>query len=140
MALKVDDISINTILGKGSSITGDLRINGFVRLDGDIDGNLETDGNVIIGDNARIRGDVKAKSVIISGIVIGNIIAQEGIKILSEAAVLGDVISRKVQIDDKATFNGRCISIKDEELFEKQAAQYLQSKAIKEKVVLSLVI
>ena len=137
MALKVDDISINTILGKGSSITGDLRINGFVRLDGDIDGNLETDGNVIIGDNARIRGDVKAKSVIISGIIIGNIIAQEGIKILSEAAVLGDVISRKVQIDDKATFNGRCISIKDEELFEKQAAQYLQSKAIKEKVVLS---
>ncbi len=137
MALKVDDISINTILGKGSSITGNLRINGFVRLDGDIDGNLETDGNVIIGDNARIRGDVKAKSVIISGIVVGNIIAQEGIKILSEAAVLGDVISRKVQIDDKATFNGKCISIKDEELFEKQSAQYLQSKAIKEKVVLS---
>jgi cytoskeletal protein CcmA (bactofilin family) len=137
MALKVDDISINTILGKGSSITGDLRINGFVRLDGDIDGNLETDGNVIIGDNARIRGDVKAKSVIISGIVVGNIIAQEGIKILSEAAVLGDVISHKVQIDDKATFNGKCISIKDEELFEKQSAQYLQSKAIKEKVVLS---
>jgi cytoskeletal protein CcmA (bactofilin family) len=137
MALKVDDISINTILGKGSSITGDLRINGFVRLDGDIDGNLETDGNVIIGDNARIRGDVKAKSVIISGIVVGNIIAQEGIKILSEAAVLGDVISRKVQIDDKATFNGKCISIKDEELFEKESAQYLQSKAIKEKVVLS---
>ena len=137
MALKFDDISINTILGKGSSITGDLRINGFVRLDGDIDGNLETDGNVIIGDNARIRGDVKAKSVIISGIVVGNIIAQEGIKILSEAAVLGDVISRKVQIDDKATFNGKCISIKDEELFEKESAQYLQSKAIKEKVVLS---
>lgn len=137
MALKVDDISINTILGKGSSITGDLRINGFVRLDGDIDGNLETDGNVIIGDNARIRGDVKAKSVIISGIVVGNIIAQEGIKILSEAAVLGDVISRKVQIDDKATFNGKCISIKDEELFEKESTQYLQSKAIKEKVVLS---
>ena len=137
MALKVDDISINTILGKGSSITGNLRINGFVRLDGDIDGNLETDGNVIIGDNARIRGDVKAKSVIISGIVVGNIIAQEGIKILSEAAVLGDVISHKVQIDDKATFNGKCISIKDEELFEKESAQYLQSKAIKEKVVLS---
>ncbi len=137
MALKVDDISINTILGKGSSVTGNLRINGFVRLDGDIDGNLETDGNVIIGDNARIRGDVKAKSVIISGIVVGNIIAQEGIKILSEASVLGDVISRKVQIDDKATFNGKCISIKDEELFEKESAQYLQSKAIKEKVVLS---
>ena len=137
MALKVDDISINTIIGKGSAISGNLRINGFVRLDGDIDGNLETDGNVIIGDNARIKGDVKAKSVIVGGIVVGNILAQESAKLLSNSAVLGDVISRKVQVEDKATFHGHCISIKDEEQFQKISDSYLQSKAIKEKVVLS---
>jgi len=137
MALKVDDISINTIIGKGSSITGNLRINGFVRLDGDIDGNLETDGNIIIGDNARIKGDVKAKSVVVGGIVVGNILAQESVKLLSNSAVLGDVISRKVQVEDKATFHGHCISIKDEEYFQKTSDAYLQSKAIKEKVVLS---
>jgi cytoskeletal protein CcmA (bactofilin family) len=137
MALKVDDISINTIIGKGSSITGNLKINGFVRLDGDIDGNLETDGNIIIGDSARIKGDVKAKAVIVGGIVVGNVFAQESIKILSNSAVLGDVISRKVQVEDKATFHGHCISIKDEEQFQKTSDAYLQSKAIKEKVVLS---
>ena len=137
MALKVDDISINTIIGKGSSISGNLRINGFVRLDGDIDGNLETDGNIIIGDSARIKGDVKAKAVIVGGIVVGNILAQESIKLLSNSAVLGDVISRKVQVEDKATFHGHCISIKDEEQFQKISDSYLQSKAIKEKVVLS---
>ena len=137
MALKVDDISINTIIGKGSSITGNLRINGFVRLDGDIDGNLETDGNIIIGDGARIKGDVKAKAVIVGGIVVGNILAQESIKLLSNSAVLGDVISRKVQIEDKATFHGHCISIKDEEQFQKTSEAYLQSRALKEKVVLS---
>ena len=137
MALKVDDISINTIIGKGSTICGNLRINGFVRLDGDIDGNLETDGNLIIGDNARIKGDVKAKSIIIGGIVVGNVIAQDSVKLLSSAAVLGDVISRKVQIEDSSMINGHCISIKEEEQFEKQLQYYLQSKAIKEKVVLS---
>lgn len=137
MALKVDDISINTIIGKGSSITGNLKINGFVRLDGDIDGNLETDGNIIIGDSARIRGDVKAKAVIVGGIVVGNILAQESAKLLSNSAVLGDVISRKVQVEDKATFHGHCISIKDEEQFQKTSDAYFQSKAIKEKVVLS---
>ena len=137
MALKVDDISINTIIGKGSSITGNLHINGFVRLDGDIDGNLETDGNIIIGDSARIRGDVKAKAVIVGGIVVGNILAQESAKLLSNSAVLGDVISRKVQVEDKATFHGHCISIKDEEQFQKTSDAYFQSKAIKEKVVLS---
>ena len=137
MALKVDDISINTIIGKGSSISGNLRINGFVRLDGDIDGNLETDGNIIIGDSARIKGDVKAKAVIVGGIVVGNILAQESVKMLSNSAVLGDVISRKVQVEDKATFHGHCISIKDEEQFQKTSDAYLQSKAIKGKVVLS---
>ena len=137
MALKVDDISINTVIGKGSAITGNLHINGFVRLDGDIDGNLETDGNIIIGDSARIRGDVKAKAVIVGGIVVGNILAQESAKLLSNSAVLGDVISRKVQVEDKATFHGHCISIKDEEQFQKTSDAYFQSKAIKEKVVLS---
>ncbi|MBO4629880.1 MAG: polymer-forming cytoskeletal protein [Treponema sp.] len=137
MALKVDDISINTIIGKGSAISGNLRINGFVRLDGDIDGNLETDGNIIIGDSARIKGDVKAKAVIVGGIVVGNILAQESAKLLSNSAVLGDVISRKVQVEDKATFHGHLISIKDEEQFQKTSDSYLQSKAIKEKVVLS---
>ncbi len=137
MALKIDDISINTIIGKGTTVHGNMHINGFIRLDGDIDGNLETDGNVIIGDGARLRGDVKAKSVIVGGIVVGSILAQESIKVLAGAVVLGDIISRKVQIEDMTTFNGRCISIKDDELFEKESDKYLQSKAIKDKVVLA---
>ena len=41
MAFRIDDISINTIIGGGSAIKGNLKINGFVRIDGDIDGNLD---------------------------------------------------------------------------------------------------
>jgi cytoskeletal protein CcmA (bactofilin family) len=136
MALRVDDISINTIIGKGSAISGNMKVNGFIRIDGDIDGNLETDGNVIVGENARIRGDLTAKSVIIGGIIKGNITANESVKILAEAAVIGDVISRKVQVDGSAIIHGHCISIKDEAEFGKTSGEYLQSKAIKEKVIL----
>ena len=46
MALKIDDISINTIIGNGSSISGDVHINGFIRIDGDIDGK-ENDPSII---------------------------------------------------------------------------------------------
>ena len=136
MALRVDDISINTIIGKGSAISGNLKVNGFIRVDGDIDGSLETDGNVIVGENARIRGDLTAKSVIIGGIIKGNIKASESVKILSDAAVIGDVLSRKVQVDGSAIIHGHCISIKDEAEFGKTSGEYLQSKAIKEKVIL----
>ena len=137
MALKIDDISINTIIGSGSSISGDVHINGFIRIDGDIDGNLETDGNVIIGENARIQGNLKAKSVIIGGIILGNVHAAENVKLLSNAVVIGDILSHKVQIEDKSTFHGHCISIRDSERYQTETNKYLQSKAIKEKVVLA---
>lgn len=136
MALRTDDISINTIIGKGSAISGNMKVNGFIRIDGDIDGSLETDGNVIVGENARIRGDLTAKSVIIGGIIKGNIKANESVKILADAAVIGDVISRKVQVDGSALIHGHCISIKDEAEYGKISGEYLQSRAIKEKVSL----
>ncbi len=136
MALRTDDISINTIIGKGSAISGDLKVNGFIRVDGDIDGNLETDGNVIIGENARLRGNLTAKSVIIGGIIKGDIHAAESVKVLADAAVIGDILSRKVQVEGSAIFHGHCISIKEENEYKKSCSEYLQSKAIKEKVSL----
>ncbi|MCH5292201.1 MAG: polymer-forming cytoskeletal protein [Treponema sp.] len=136
MALRIDDISIDTVIGRGSAISGNLRVNGFVRVDGDIDGNLETDGNVIVGENARIRGDVKAKSIIIGGIILGNVTAPEGVRVLTKSVVVGDVISSKVTIDDNSHFRGHCISIKEKERFMAKSDEYLQSRAIKDKVLL----
>jgi len=134
MALKIDDISLNTLIGNGTAIKGNLKINGFVRIDGDIDGDLTTDGNIIIGENARIRGNVNAKAAIIGGIIIGDVFAKESVKLLNSSAVLGDVLSHKVQIDASAIFHGHCISIKNDEEYDRLSHLYLQSKAIKDRV------
>jgi len=134
MALRIDDISLNTIIGNGTSIKGDLNINGFVRIDGDIDGNLTTDGNIIIGENARIRGNVNAKAAVIGGIILGDVYAKESVILLNDSAVIGDILSHKVQIEEEALFNGHCISIKNTEEYDRLSHDYLQSKAIKEKV------
>lgn len=137
MALKLDDISINTLIGNGSSISGDIKVNGFVRVDGDIDGNLETDGNIIIGENARIRGNIVGKSVVIGGIVLGNIFADDSVILQKNSAVMGDVISHKVQIEDTAKFHGHLISIRENEKYQSEKDKYFQSKAIQERVILS---
>ena len=136
MALRFDDISINTLIGNGSFVRGDLKVNGFIRIDGDIAGNLETDGAVIISEKARILGNVTAKSIIVGGIIIGDITAKEGIKLLSSSAVIGNIISRRVQMEDKVIFHGHCISIENEENYEKSSESFLQAKAIREKAVL----
>ncbi|MCQ2573930.1 MAG: polymer-forming cytoskeletal protein [Treponema sp.] len=134
MALRLDDISINSIIGNGSSIKGNFTVNGFVRVDGDIDGNLETDGNVIIGEHARLRGNISAKSITIGGIVLGNVTAKDSVKLLSSSAVVGDILCRKIQIDEGVIFHGHCISLKDDSEYENESGKYLQEKAIKEKV------
>lgn len=134
MALLHDDISINTLVGKNSSIQGNLKVNGFIRIDGDIDGNLETDGNAIIGEKARIRGNLTAKSVIIGGIILGDVTVKESVKLLSSSAVIGNIISRKIQIENDAIFNGHCISVVDDEEFKNKSEQFLTKQSIISKV------
>lgn len=136
MASKLDDISINTLIGNGTAISGDIKINGLTKIDGDIDGNIETDGGVIISENARVRGNITSKYIIIAGIVLGDIHANESVKLLPEAVVLGDILTQKVQIDDKAKFQGHCISIKDRDGYALATDRYLQAKALQEKVII----
>jgi cytoskeletal protein CcmA (bactofilin family) len=137
MALHSDDISINTLIGDGSTVTGDLHVNGFIRIDGDINGNLETDGNIIIGEKARLHGSINARSAIIGGIVLGDIIAKEGVTLLSSAVVVGDIITRKVQMEDRVVFHGYCISLDNEQKFNTESERYLQAKVIRKKASLA---
>ena len=133
MASFTDDISFNTMLGPGAFVSGDLKLEGFTRVDGDIYGNIETTGKLIIGENARIRGSVTAKSVIVIGIVEGDILAPEGIHLFSSAVVLGDVNSRKIKADEKVIIEGYCISIDNQQKFEEAKKQWLDMRAISNK-------
>ena len=131
MTLFNDSISINSILGNGSSIKGNIQINGFARIDGDIDGNIYAQGNIIIGENARIRGNITAKSVtVIGGIVLGDIIAPEFVKLLSSCAVIGDIQTRKFQSDENTVLHGYCISLDEEAEYAAAVSKWENLKAI----------
>ena len=133
MAILADDISINTMIGSGSIITGNVKIDGFVRVDGDIDGNLETTGKIIIGDKARIRGNVSSSSVIVGGIVNGDIIAPDFVQIFSSAIILGDVISKRVKVEQGAIIEGYCLSVSDEEEFTRLKERWQDKRSVTEK-------
>lgn len=125
-----DDITINTIIGAGSSIKGDLHIAGFIRIDGTLDGNLETQGRVIVGDNARIRANINASSVTVGGIVEGDIVAPEGVTVFSTGMIIGDVITKRLKIEDNVVIQGQCISIQDETKFNEAYDKWKNKKAI----------
>ena len=133
MAIVNDDISINSILGAESVVKGDIKIAGFARIDGDLDGNLETTGNLIVGKNARINGNVTAKSVTVGGIIKGNITAPEYVHLLSTGAVIGDIQTKKLQADENVLLHGHCISLSDDEKYENSIDEWENIKAISSK-------
>lgn len=131
MAFLTDDISINTIIGLGSAVSGDVHANGFIRVDGDIDGNLESTGNIIIGDKARINGNINALSITIGGIVLGNIYAPNGIKLLSTSAVIGNISTKNLEIEENVIFHGHCIALKNDEEFNNALEKFSNESAIR---------
>lgn len=133
MAFQIqEDVSINTIVGPGAFIRGELKISGFIRIDGDIDGNLETPGRVIIGENARIRGDIRSLVITVGGVVQGDVIAPEGVTILSTGMVLGNVLTKRLQVEDSVILNGHCVAVDDQERFDAALSDYNNRRALGE--------
>ncbi|MCR5172845.1 MAG: polymer-forming cytoskeletal protein [Treponema sp.] len=135
MAFTQDDISINTLIGQGSFVSGDVKINGFIRVDGDVDGNIQTQSNVIIGDKSRVRGNINAASCIIGGIVTGDVTAPKGIKLLSGSVLIGDIVTKSLQIEENVIFNGHCISLKNEEEFNNESKKFMDAQVIRSRVI-----
>ena len=127
----LDDISVRTIIGLGSAISGDVHAEGFIRVEGDIDGNLESTGHVDVGSEARINGNITAESVVLGGIVLGNIYAPQGIKLLSTSAVIGNLSTKKLEIQENVIFHGHCIALKNEEEFAEATERFSNSMSIR---------
>jgi len=70
---ETDNTTIN-LISNGTDITGDIKSNGDIRIDGSLTGNLNTKGKVVIGPTGKVKGEVICKNSEISGIIEGKII------------------------------------------------------------------
>jgi cytoskeletal protein CcmA (bactofilin family) len=94
-------------IGKSVVMKGELSGSEDLAIDGTVEGTIELRDNVlIIGPNGRVKAQVFAKTVIVSGIVNGNITASERIDIREEGSVDGNIVSPRVAIADGAHFRG----------------------------------
>ena len=111
-------------------ITGNVTVSGFLRIDGDIDGNVQTQGRVIIGEEARIRGNIRAASASVGGVVQGDIIAPDYVVILSSGMVVGSVLTKKLRVDDDVILHGFCSAAGDQNSFEEAEKKYSNRQAL----------
>jgi cytoskeletal protein CcmA (bactofilin family) len=99
--------SLNSTIGEGSSFEGKFYISGSLRIDGKFEGEIRTDEELVVGESGKVRTNIEARSVVIAGTVIGNIIAREEVKLLETAKVLGDVVAPSIQIQRGVILQGQ---------------------------------
>ncbi|MCL2557543.1 MAG: polymer-forming cytoskeletal protein [Treponema sp.] len=125
------DFSINTIIGPGSTMKGDIETGGFTRIDGNLAGDVSASGRVVIGEQARIKSNVSGTAITVGGVVIGNVIASESLLVLSTALVLGDVITRRIQADNGCVVHGKVLVCPERDDWDKAVREHHDARGIK---------
>lgn len=97
---------VETILGNGTNLEGDLNTGGSVRIEGKIVGSIKADGDLFVGENGYVKDDVEARSVVIAGKVEGHVRALEKLEILASGKLSGDIQAASLKIEEGAVFVG----------------------------------
>jgi len=98
--------SIDTVIGSGVKLKGNVSSDGDIAIDGALVGNIKSGGHVTIGINGRIAGTIHATSATIAGYVDGNVTAGDSVSIGESGQVHGDIDTGRLEIAMGATFIG----------------------------------
>jgi cytoskeletal protein CcmA (bactofilin family) len=93
-------------LSRGVSITGSVKFAKELLVDGEVEGTIDSTGTLTIGQHARIRGEIRTKSVTVQGTVEGNIVASERCELQAGCTLLGDIEAPRLVVDEEASFKG----------------------------------
>jgi len=96
-----------TIIAQGVRVEGEFHSQGDVVIDGEVAGSVETLSSLTIGETAKIHADVKAKSAVVAGEVVGNIFATEMLELLATSHVKGDIVTGRISVAAGAQVNGK---------------------------------
>jgi cytoskeletal protein CcmA (bactofilin family) len=98
--------AIENILGQSCVVRGDLTAEGAFRIDGTIEGSVESRGAVVVGESGVVRGGVRGTDVVIAGQVVGDVIATGHLEILAKGKVEGDIAAKSMRIETGGVFCG----------------------------------
>ena len=88
-------------------IKGTVKFTNDLVVDGKIEGEITSDGNLTVGENARIKAEIKTATVVVYGKVHGNITAAERVELKASAEVIGDIKAKSLAIEAGAIFVGK---------------------------------
>ena len=107
MSTPTNNNGSKNILNTDVEIKGTLKFSGELTFDGKLDGDINSEGTLTLGDNAVVKGTIDVGCVVVRGKITGNVIAKEKIEIKAKTELFGDIRAAKLVIEEGVTFVGK---------------------------------
>lgn len=108
---------IDSLIGMGTKIKGDVHFTGGLRIDGEISGNVVADpskaSTLVLSEHAKVDGEISVTHLVVNGTVTGPILAAEYLELQSKAKVTGDVKYKTLEIQLGAIVEGKLVHISE---------------------------
>jgi cytoskeletal protein CcmA (bactofilin family) len=108
MAKSRNDGRLDTVIGPGTSIRGDFRVTGGVRLDGQVEGRMDITETIVTGSRSVLKGELHCRAAVVAGRIEGDVYAVDGVELQSGAQVFGNISSKGLVIQPECVFQGSC--------------------------------
>ena len=95
------------VLNSDVEVKGTLKFSGELTFDGKVDGDINSEGTLNLGDNAVVKGTIDVGSVVVRGKITGNVVAKDKIELKAKTELFGDVRAAKLVIEEGVTFVGK---------------------------------
>ncbi len=122
---------VGAYIGKSVTIKGELSGSENLVLDGEVEGSIHLDGHSLtIGQNGRVRAQVKAKDIVVQGRVDGNIQAGDRLDLRKSAMITGDILAQRIAVEDGAFLKGKIETTKEARPEPRQSAAGAGASAV----------
>jgi cytoskeletal protein CcmA (bactofilin family) len=98
---------IENVLGQSLFIRGDLTAEGAFRIDGTIEGSVESKAAIVVGESGVVRGEVRGTDIVVAGQIQGNVVCSGHLEILAKGKIEGDIDAQSVRIETGGVFRGQ---------------------------------
>ena len=110
----LEDDAFDTIVEDDISFTGNIKIKKTFMIRGKVNGNIDSEGDLVIDTDAIVNANITAERVLIRGQVKGNVIGNKLIFVTASGTLDGDITTGKVVLEPGCTFTGKCTMFKNE--------------------------
>ena len=104
----LDENKVVTIIGPGTTVSGEIESKGTVRIEGTVTGRVDCEDTIVVHESGHVKADLIAGQVIISGTVEGNTFAHERLEVTNQGKIIGNISAPRISIAEGVIFEGQC--------------------------------